>query len=77
MFSLRKKFKDGVLFFFYIITYSVSQIVVFFWRANDVIFWGLKQAQLTAIGVLIVALIGLYWYIKKVYSPAIEANNKS
>jgi len=77
MFSLRKKFKDGVLFFFYIITYSISQIVVFFWRANDVIFWGLKQAQLTAIGVIIVALIGLYWYIKKVYSPAKEANNKS
>jgi phosphatidylglycerol---prolipoprotein diacylglyceryl transferase len=74
MFSLRKRFKDGVLFFFYIFVYSISQIVVFFWRDNVVIFWGLKQAQLTAIGVIIVALIGLFWYLKKVYMPARVSN---
>jgi prolipoprotein diacylglyceryltransferase len=45
------------LFFIYIIGYSVSQIIVFTWRDNDVIFMGLKQAQLTAIGVIIAAMI--------------------
>ena len=53
----RKKVKSGVLFFIYIVCYSVSQIIVFAWRDNEVVFLGLKQAQLTAIGVLIVSLI--------------------
>jgi prolipoprotein diacylglyceryltransferase len=44
------------LFFTYIIGYSVSQIIVFTWRDNEVIFLGLKQAQLTAIAVIIAAV---------------------
>jgi phosphatidylglycerol:prolipoprotein diacylglycerol transferase len=54
---LRHRLKPGVLFFVYIIGYSVSQIIVFFWRDNVVLFWGLKQAQLTAIAVIIAAVI--------------------
>ena len=53
----RKKLQPGVLFFIYIIGYSLSQIIVFTWRDNAVVFLGLKQAQLTAIGVIIVAFI--------------------
>ena len=56
LWCLRKKVKSGVLFFTYIIGYSVSQIIVFTWRDNEVIFLGLKQAQLTAIAVIIVAV---------------------
>jgi phosphatidylglycerol:prolipoprotein diacylglycerol transferase len=54
---LRNKLKPGVLFFVYIIGYSLSQIVVFIWRDNEVIFLGLKQAQLTAMSVIVVAVI--------------------
>jgi phosphatidylglycerol:prolipoprotein diacylglycerol transferase len=54
---LRHKLKPGVLFFVYILGYSVSQIIVFTWRDNEVLFWGLKQAQLTAIAVIIVAVV--------------------
>jgi len=54
---LRKKVKPGILFFIYILGYSLSQIIVFMWRDNEVVFLGLKQAQLTAIGVIIVATI--------------------
>jgi phosphatidylglycerol:prolipoprotein diacylglycerol transferase len=54
---LRKKLKPGMLFFIYIICYSMSQIIVFIWRDNEVVFWGLKQAQLTAIAVIIAAVI--------------------
>ena len=54
---LRKKFKPGVLFFIYIVSYSISQIIVFTWRDNEVIFLGLKQAQLTALATLFVAIV--------------------
>jgi phosphatidylglycerol:prolipoprotein diacylglycerol transferase len=54
---LRNKLKPGVLFLVYILGYSLSQIIVFIWRDNEVVFLGLKQAQLTAIAVIVVALI--------------------
>ncbi len=54
---LRKRVKPGILFFTYILGYSLSQIIVFIWRDNEVILFGLKQAQLTATGVIIVATI--------------------
>jgi phosphatidylglycerol:prolipoprotein diacylglycerol transferase len=56
LWTLRNKLKPGVLFFVYILGYSLSQIIVFFWRDNVVLFLGLKQAQLTAIGVIVVAI---------------------
>jgi phosphatidylglycerol---prolipoprotein diacylglyceryl transferase len=62
LWSLRKRVKTGILFFIYLICYSISQIIVFIWRDNEIIIWGLKQAQLTSIGVLAAALIGLYFY---------------
>ncbi len=62
----RKKVKPGILFFIYIICYSLSQIIVFVWRDNEVVFLGLKQAQLTAIGVIIVAtIISLVLFIRQ------------
>jgi phosphatidylglycerol:prolipoprotein diacylglycerol transferase len=64
LWSLRKKYKPGVLFFIYIISYSVSQILVFFVRDNEVIFLGLKQAQLTAIVTIIVA-VAAFFVIRK------------
>ena len=54
---LRQRLKPGILFFVYILGYSVSQIIVFAWRDNEVIFLGLKQAQLTAIAVIVAAVI--------------------
>jgi prolipoprotein diacylglyceryltransferase len=47
-----------LLFFYYIIGYSISQIIVFIWRDNEVLFLGLKQAQLTAIAVMVAAVAG-------------------
>jgi phosphatidylglycerol---prolipoprotein diacylglyceryl transferase len=64
LWSLRKRVKTGILFFIYLISYSISQIIVFIWRDNEVILMGLKQAQLTAIGVLILAAIGLIIYLR-------------
>jgi phosphatidylglycerol:prolipoprotein diacylglycerol transferase len=57
LWGLRKRLKPGMLFFVYILGYSLSQIIVFFWRDNEVIFWVLKQAQLTAMAVIVAAVI--------------------
>jgi phosphatidylglycerol---prolipoprotein diacylglyceryl transferase len=57
LWGLRNRLKPGRLFFVYILGYSLSQIIVFFWRDNTVLFLGLKQAQLTAMGVIVVAVV--------------------
>ena len=66
---LRKKVKPGILFFVYILGYSLSQIIVFIWRDNDVVFLGLKQAQLTAIGVILVAVVIFFWLLRRQKIP--------
>jgi phosphatidylglycerol---prolipoprotein diacylglyceryl transferase len=62
---LRNKFQPGILFFIYIFGYSISQIIVFFWRENEIVLLGLKQAQLTAIAVIIVAGFVFWWYLRR------------
>jgi len=54
---LRNRFKvPGTLFVVWIVAYSVGQFLLFFARANTVILLGLKQAQLTAIVVVLVSV---------------------
>ena len=65
LWSIRKKVKPGILFFIYILSYSVSQILVFFVRDNEVVFLGLKQAQLTAIATIIVAVAVFFWLYRR------------
>jgi phosphatidylglycerol:prolipoprotein diacylglycerol transferase len=62
---LRNRLKPGMLFFVYIFGYSIGQMLIFVWRNNQEILWSLKQAQLTAIGVMIVAAIVLAWLLRK------------
>jgi phosphatidylglycerol---prolipoprotein diacylglyceryl transferase len=65
LWSLRQRVKPGILFFVYIFGYSLSQLIVFIWRDNEVILFGLKQAQLTAIGVIIAAAILFWWFHRR------------
>jgi phosphatidylglycerol:prolipoprotein diacylglycerol transferase len=46
----------GLLTVVYLLAYSISQFIVFFWRANSITLFGLKQAQLTAIFVIAACL---------------------
>lgn len=62
LWSLRKRVKPGMLFFLYIWGYSLSQIIVFMWRDNQVVLFGLKQAQLTSIGVIALAAAVFVWF---------------
>jgi phosphatidylglycerol---prolipoprotein diacylglyceryl transferase len=65
LWSLRKKVRPGMLFFVYIFSYSLAQIIVFIWRDNEVVLLGLKQAQLTAAAVIVVAAAVFAWYLKR------------
>jgi phosphatidylglycerol:prolipoprotein diacylglycerol transferase len=62
---LRRHVRDGVLTITYIALYALSQLGIFFLRGTEpAIFLGLKQAQWTAIGMLVVgvpALLVLWW----------------
>lgn len=49
----------GTLFALWLVAYSAGQFVLFFGRANIVVLWGLKQAQITAI-VVILMMIPIY-----------------
>jgi phosphatidylglycerol:prolipoprotein diacylglycerol transferase len=61
---LRNKYRPGVLFFTYIFLYSISQFLIFFVRDNVVVFWGLKQAQITALIVMLVAAVIFVWFLR-------------
>lgn len=55
--SLRFRVRvPGTLFFLWLVLYSAGQFVLFFGRANDVVWLGLKQAQVTAIVVMALAI---------------------
>ncbi|MBO0702824.1 MAG: prolipoprotein diacylglyceryl transferase [Candidatus Dormibacteraeota bacterium] len=49
--------RPGALFVLYLPMYAISQFIVFFWRANSVTAFGLKQAQLSAIVLFVLSLV--------------------
>lgn len=49
--------RPGALFVLYLPMYAVSQFIVFFWRANSITAFGLKQAQLSAIVLFALSLV--------------------
>lgn len=63
--------KPGLLFALYLTCYSVGQFLLFFLRDNEVVAFGLKQAQLTAVVALAVAL-ALWWWRLRQGAPGTE-----
>jgi phosphatidylglycerol---prolipoprotein diacylglyceryl transferase len=61
---LRNRVKPGILFFTYILGYSLSQLIVFIWRNNEILLLGLKQAQITAIAVMILSAFA-FWVFSR------------
>jgi len=58
--------RPGILGATYLILYPVSQLVLFNWRTDyetPALLWGLKQAQLTSIGVLavVIPIVVYFW----------------
>jgi phosphatidylglycerol:prolipoprotein diacylglycerol transferase len=48
--------RPGLLFVTYLGAYSLGQVLIFFWRSNEVLLLGLRQGQLTALVVLALCL---------------------
>ncbi len=55
---------DGLAILSFIWLYSVGRFVISFYRVNDSILWGLKEAQVIALVVLIVVPALAYWLIR-------------
>jgi prolipoprotein diacylglyceryltransferase len=50
-----------MIFAFYLVGYSVAQIIIFVWRLNEVVIWELKQAQVTGILVATAGILLAIW----------------
>jgi phosphatidylglycerol:prolipoprotein diacylglycerol transferase len=71
---LRFRFKvPGTLFAAWLVLYSVGQFLLFFGRDNVVVLLGLKQAQLTAIVVTLLAIPAYYLWRRHYLSLPISA----
>lgn len=56
---LRNRLPHGMFALAYLSLYAVSQLVVFVWRSEPTILFGLRQAQVTSIGLLLVVAVVL------------------
>lgn len=60
--GLRDRFRvPGTLFELWLVLYSIGQFLLFFGRRNVIVLFDLKQAQLTAVAVIVLSLP--LWYV--------------
>lgn len=64
----------GVTFGTYLIGYSVTQFVIFFWRINPDVAFGLAQAQLTAIAIGLIG-VAILAYRLEARDPIVEGDS--
>lgn len=75
--ALRFRFAvPGTLFALWLVVYSIGQFLLFFDRANIVVLAGLKQAQITAIVVVAVA-IPAYLIWRRIYLSGRSTNREA
>jgi phosphatidylglycerol:prolipoprotein diacylglycerol transferase len=59
---LRRYFaRDGLLFGSYALLYATGRFVLSFFRQESTVFWGLQQAQIVALGIGAVAVLGIVY----------------
>jgi len=57
--------KDGLLFLSYLAFYSLGRLLLTFVRQENIIFWYLQQAQVLAIAMFIVSVVGFIYLFRK------------
>ena len=57
--------RDGLVFLSYLSLYSLGRVVLTFVRQENVTLWGLQQAQIIALLVLIVSLAAVLYLVRK------------
>lgn len=73
----RRGVPSGVLGLTYLVLYPISQLILFYWRTDSetpAILWGLKQAQLTSIVVLLVVVPIFFFAWKRSRRPGVILN---
>jgi hypothetical protein len=55
----------GMLFVLYLSLYCVGQFILFIWRDNDIVAFGLKQAQITAVVVQALVVLAAYLILER------------
>ena len=71
--KLRRRLKtDGLLFLSYLSIYAVGRFILTFVRQEKVWFWGLQEAQVVAIGILIIS-VSVIMYLTKKAKPNLTA----
>lgn len=72
---LRDRFRvPGTLFELWLVLYSIGQFVLFFVRRNIIVLFDLKQAQLTAIAVIVLSIP--LWYLWRRHYLATRARHE-
>lgn len=70
----RLKRIDGLAFLAYIGLYSLGRFFISYYRVNNIIFLGMREAQLFAVAGIVLAPIAAYWLVrrakKRVVPPA-------
>ena len=65
---------DGLAFLSYVGLYSLGRFFISFYRVNNIIFLGMREAQLFAVAGIVLAPIAAYWLVrrakKRVVPPA-------
>ncbi|HEV3124141.1 MAG TPA: prolipoprotein diacylglyceryl transferase [Candidatus Dormibacteraeota bacterium] len=73
LFAMRHRVRMGVMAISYVALYSISQIIVFFWRASEpTVLWHLKQAQVTAI-VILAVVVPMLIVLRRRFPPSAAA----
>jgi phosphatidylglycerol:prolipoprotein diacylglycerol transferase len=64
--TLRRRFKtDGLLFLSYLSIYAVGRFILTFVRQEKVWFWGMQEAQVIAVAILVVAIAVMFYLGKR------------
>ena len=69
--------RDGALFLMYLILYSIGRFFITMLRENDVFIFGLLQAQVVSLLVLLVAVPWLVWLYRRPVVQASPAQNEA
>lgn len=77
----KKDWADGKLFMFYLVFSGMARLLVEFIRLNPRILFGLSEAQLISIGLMIIGTIGLIYFarnkdLKKYVPPPLKSEKK-
>jgi phosphatidylglycerol:prolipoprotein diacylglycerol transferase len=56
---------DGLAFLSYVGLYSLGRFFISFYRVNNIIFLGMREAQLFAVAGIVLAPIAAYWLVRR------------